>query len=85
MQCKSLWIKASAKCINVNVNVNVQYRTEIQDIINNYYITERIVKSTSMTFPKLSGFIYFSKSIQAWKLLFFNSMTFPCFLCPYET
>ncbi len=22
MQCKSLWIKASAKCINVNVNVN---------------------------------------------------------------
>ncbi len=21
MQCKSLWIKASAKCINVNVNV----------------------------------------------------------------
>ncbi len=24
MQCKSLWIKASAKCINVNVNVNVK-------------------------------------------------------------
>ncbi len=24
MQCKSLWIKASAKCINVNVNVNVE-------------------------------------------------------------
>ncbi len=23
MQCKSLWIKASAKCINVNVNVNI--------------------------------------------------------------
>ncbi len=23
MQCKSLWIKASAKCINVNVNVPV--------------------------------------------------------------
>ncbi len=23
MHCKSLWIKASAKCINVNVNVNV--------------------------------------------------------------
>ncbi len=23
MLCKSLWIKASAKCINVNVNVNV--------------------------------------------------------------
>ncbi len=22
MQCKSLWIKASAKCINVNVNVS---------------------------------------------------------------
>ncbi len=21
MQCKSLWIKASAKCLNVNVNV----------------------------------------------------------------
>ncbi len=21
MQCKSLWIKASAKCINVNVNI----------------------------------------------------------------
>ncbi len=24
MHCKSLWIKASAKCINVNVNVNVK-------------------------------------------------------------
>ncbi len=24
MQCKSLWIKASAKCINVNVNVYPQ-------------------------------------------------------------
>ncbi len=24
MFCKSLWIKASAKCINVNVNVNVK-------------------------------------------------------------
>ncbi len=24
MHCKSLWIKASAKCINVNVNVNHQ-------------------------------------------------------------
>ncbi len=23
MHCKSLWIKASAKCINVNVNVDV--------------------------------------------------------------
>ncbi len=23
MQCKSLWIKASAKCINVNVNVMI--------------------------------------------------------------
>ncbi len=22
MQCKSLWIKASAKCINVNVNIS---------------------------------------------------------------
>ncbi len=22
MHCKSLWIKASAKCINVNVNIN---------------------------------------------------------------
>ncbi len=25
MQCKSLWIKASAKCINVNVNVTLTY------------------------------------------------------------
>ncbi len=24
MQCKSLWIKASAKCINVNVNVSLE-------------------------------------------------------------
>ncbi len=27
MQCKSLWIKASAKCINVNVNVNVSQKS----------------------------------------------------------
>ncbi len=26
MHCKSLWIKASAKCINVNVNVKVTGR-----------------------------------------------------------
>ncbi len=26
MHCKSLWIKASAKCINVNVNVNIFVR-----------------------------------------------------------
>ncbi len=26
MQCKSLWIKASAKCINVNVNVSADSR-----------------------------------------------------------
>ncbi len=28
MQCKSLWIKASAKCINVNVNVNVNRQNQ---------------------------------------------------------
>ncbi len=28
MQCKSLWIKASAKCINVNVNVDWKRLTE---------------------------------------------------------
>ncbi len=22
MHCKSLWIKASAKCININININ---------------------------------------------------------------
>ncbi len=27
MQCKSLWIKASAKCINVNVNIDTPYFT----------------------------------------------------------
>ncbi len=27
MQCKSLWIKASAKCINVKCNVNLQVKT----------------------------------------------------------
>ncbi len=25
MHCKSLWIKASAKCINVNVNVDIEF------------------------------------------------------------
>ncbi len=29
MQCKSLWIKASAKCINVNVNVNLSHEVYI--------------------------------------------------------
>ncbi len=47
-----------------------QYRTEIQDIIKHNSIIQRIMKYISMTFPKLSGFIYFSKSIQTWKLLF---------------
>jgi len=28
MQCKSLWIKASAKCINVNVNIQIFWDTD---------------------------------------------------------
>ncbi len=50
--------------------IYVQYHTEIQDIIKHNSIIQRIVKLISMTFPKLSGFIYFSKSIQAWNVFF---------------
>ncbi len=31
MHCKSLWIKASAKCINVNVNEILQQSDDISD------------------------------------------------------
>ncbi len=31
MQCKSLWIKASAKCINVNVNVTRHWKPPVSD------------------------------------------------------
>ncbi len=45
MQCKSLWIKASAKCINVNVNVNIcflsydniWFKKQKFKSVNNYY------------------------------------------------
>ncbi len=30
MQCKSLWIKASAKCINVNVNLTKIQRDDLK-------------------------------------------------------
>ncbi len=30
MHCKSLWIKASAKCINVNVNVMIKWSLTVQ-------------------------------------------------------
>ncbi len=44
MHCKSLWIKASAKCINVNVNVNLTYIKRsfgplLKLYINRSYIT----------------------------------------------
>ncbi len=29
MHCKSLWIKASAKCINVNVNVSLDHKAQV--------------------------------------------------------
>ncbi len=31
MQCKSLWIKASAKCINVNVNYTVRKKSVLAE------------------------------------------------------
>ncbi len=37
MHCKSLWIKASAKCINVNVNNNTKSNSEFKYI--NTFIT----------------------------------------------
>ncbi len=38
MQCKSLWIKASAKCINVNVNIYKKKKkkylqVEVEDVL----------------------------------------------------
>ncbi len=45
MHCKSLWIKASAKCINVNVP-NVYYKEKIYsfyDIICRYYKKKSVV------------------------------------------
>ncbi len=53
------------KAVGMSNMPYAQYSTEIQDIIKN-----RIVKYIFVTFPKLSGFIYFSKSIQAWELRF---------------
>ncbi len=32
MHCKSLWIKASAKCINVNVQGKLKYEVDRTDI-----------------------------------------------------
>ncbi len=43
MHCKSLWIKASAKCINVNVN-NVSDDSEMSTLNSNI--------STFLIFPK---------------------------------
>jgi len=48
MQCKSLWIKASAKCINVNVNItqDILYSFEIiiLDGIKSMYAPHCITK-----------------------------------------
>ncbi len=49
MQCKSLWIKASAKCINVNVNVNVNI-----DAVNEsgplLFKLDRLIEQSHITF-----------------------------------
>ncbi len=51
MHCKSLWIKASAKCINVNVNVSVA--------ACRYSLTNTVQKAT---WQHLVDFAYVSES-----------------------
>ncbi len=40
MQCKSLWIKASAKCINVNVNVSEAAHVKIFELFGRLYTVQ---------------------------------------------
>ncbi len=68
MHCKSLWIKASAKCINVNVNVNVWAALLSAVALRTLYFThfklfyfpnviglvQRIVRFVMRTEPKAS-------------------------------
>ncbi len=53
MHCKSFWIKASAKCINVNVNVNCY----MKNVESNYIQHEIIMKNiyTIQIFTQYSG------------------------------
>ncbi len=45
MHCKSLWIKASAKCISVNVNIYKQWFTEqVALSLNTFTFNSFIVK-----------------------------------------
>ncbi len=77
MQCKSLWIKASAKCINVNVNVTVNERKpwsfvkeQLDDSIcpsSDYKLIQLARQETALT-PKLPDF-------PGWKHLFGRHFT----------
>ncbi len=55
MQCKSLWIKASAKCINVNVNVPVSVSGTLAEHLLWPWATERSARPQSGI---LSGFAH---------------------------
>ncbi len=50
MHCKSLWIKASAKCINVNVNIKSNYNYKLK--LYKYYIHtfKKMEKLNKITF-----------------------------------
>ncbi len=62
MQCKSLWIKASAKCINVNVNVNTFSKRE-QTCFSAYH------KHLSLYSQSLERFQPLSTWPEAWQAI----------------
>ncbi len=49
MHCKSLWIKASAKCINVNTEKKVLYNFKGKKLTRNIIILLLIIKTAAIS------------------------------------
>ncbi len=64
MQCKSLWIKASAKCINVNVEVSLIFLCEL----NKHTLNMSLAKVVLFTLLRYSSIC--SQHIQMFSQLF---------------
>jgi len=70
MQCKSLWIKASAKCINVNVKIDIKFRCSLQQHSNSC--------STANLLRPLKHRIFLMESVWLSSVLYSSTLYIHC-------
>ncbi len=81
MHCKSLWIKASAKCIHINVNVRLHCKV-IQFVVDSEHVISLSQQSCN-GFNSAKYLITGSKG-QAVLIILLCKMTEIFFICNYK-